>query len=92
MKSFGILVLLVGVLALLAAGGCSKKKEVADLEKEMMESIKDANELRKTYELLYFKRHDESLSIREKMQKRKETLEDEHRRIIEGGKKTIKSS
>ena len=57
-----------------------------NLEKIMMESIKDANELRKTYELLYFKRHDESLSIREKRQKRKETLEDEHRRLMEGGK------
>jgi len=63
-----------------------------NLEKAMMESIKDADELRKMYELLYLKRHDESFSIIEKRQKRKEALEEEHRRLMEGGKKTIKSS
>jgi len=36
MKSFGISVILVGILALILIGGCSKDKDVADLEKEMM--------------------------------------------------------
>jgi len=36
MKTFGISILLLGLLGLVVIGGCSKDKDVADIEKEMM--------------------------------------------------------
>ena len=48
-----------------------------DLEPILEKSIENIEELRKTYELLYFKRHDESISINESLQKRKILSQDE---------------
>ena len=59
-----------------------------DLEPILEESIEDIEELRKLYELLYFKRHDTSASAREKTQKKKTPSQQEKGKVKE--KKQIK--
>jgi len=48
-----------------------------DLEPILEESIEDIEELRKLYELLYFKRHDTSISVKERTQKKKSSSQGE---------------
>lgn len=62
------------------------------IEEKMIESILDINVLRKKYELLYLKRHDQGLSIKEKIQKKKDIAEGEYRRLKEAGKPRIKGT
>ena len=63
-----------------------------NLESILEESIENIEELRKKYELLYFKRHDTNVSIVERFQKKKEVIQDEKRRVKENPPpKTIKA-
>jgi len=59
-----------------------------DIELILEESIEDIEELRKLYELLYFKRHDTSASVKERTQKKKTPSQQEKGKAKE--KKQIK--
>ena len=56
------------------------------LEEYLDKQVKDIEELRRRYEELYVKRHDESLSMKERMKELKQIKEREKIRLQQGSK------
>ena len=59
------------------------------LEDILDKYITDVNDIRERYEKLYTKRHDESLSFRDKFQRRMENIEKESERLKKGKKEEL---
>ena len=55
-----------------------------DLE-DVLGHVEDVDELREKYEALYIKRYDQHLSHKERKEIKKEHLEEERRRLKQGG-------